>query len=131
MLAQQIGAANTFLPGGHVEPGEGLAASLVREIGEELGLACQVGAYLGAIEAQWPDPDPVNYEVSHLFLVALDDPDAPLASREAHLRFDWCPVGDLAARNLLPVPLRELVARHVAGERMVWWGSVLPAADGT
>jgi len=126
LLAQEIGAANTFLPGGHVEPGEGLTDSLAREIDEELGLWCRVGAYLGTVEAQWPDPDPKHYEVNHLFLVELAEPGVALASREAHLRFFWCPVGELGAHNLLPAPLRELIAGYVTGERRVWWGSVLP-----
>ena len=105
--------------------------SLAREIDEELGLRCRVRAFLGAVEAQWPDPDPKHYEVNHLFLVEFAEPGVAPASREAHLRFFWCPVDELAAHNLLPKPLRELIAGYVAGERRVWWGSVLPGKAAT
>ena len=37
LLAHQIEASNTFLPGGHIESGEGAQAALVRELYEETG----------------------------------------------------------------------------------------------
>jgi 8-oxo-dGTP diphosphatase len=43
LLAQAVGQSNTFLPGGHLDPREGLQEALVREIDEELGLAARVG----------------------------------------------------------------------------------------
>jgi 8-oxo-dGTP diphosphatase len=130
LLAHQIGAANTFLPGGHVEPDEGLVASVRRELREELGLESHVLGYLGTVEAQWPDPHPRHYEVTNIFLTALDDPpDAP-ESREGHLEFFWCPVTALRERTLLPAPLPGLIARYLAGDHGVWWASVLPLMGG-
>jgi ADP-ribose pyrophosphatase YjhB (NUDIX family) len=130
LLAHQLGAAHTFLPGGHVEPDEGLVASVRRELREELGLESHVLGYLGTVEAQWPDPDPRHYEVTNIFLTALDDPPDVPESREGHLEFFWCPVAALRERNLLPAPLPGLIERYLAGDRGVWWGSVLPLADG-
>lgn len=130
LLAQQIGAQHTFLPGGHVEPGEAMTAALVRELLEELGLTTRVAGYLGAVEHQWPDGAPAHYEINHIFLVeaALSDgpPERPV-SREAHLRFDWRPVAALAEYNLQPAPLREMIARRARGDTSAWWASTLPA----
>jgi len=126
LLAQQIGASHTFLPGGHVEPGEGLPATLVRELEEELGVAIRVVEYLGTVEHQWPEAEPSHYEVNHVFLAELCEPTAELVSRELHLRFFWCPVDALAEHRLSPAPLRGLIARRAAGDRSVWWASTLP-----
>jgi 8-oxo-dGTP diphosphatase len=126
LLAQQIGASHTFLPGGHIEPGEGLPWTLIRELDEELGVTIRVVAYLGAVEHQWPEAEPSHYEVNHVFLAELRDPAAVLTSREPHLRFFWCPVAALAEHRLSPTPLQHLIAQHAAGDRGVWWATTLP-----
>ena len=55
LLAHQLGESNTFLPGGHVEPEEGLVSCLRRELQEEFGLDVTIGGYLGAVEHSWCD----------------------------------------------------------------------------
>jgi 8-oxo-dGTP pyrophosphatase MutT (NUDIX family) len=129
LLAQNVGKRHTFLPGGHVDPGEGLEHALVREHQEELGISIEVVAYLGAVEHQFTEGEKEHYEVNHVFLATLAEPLDEPQSQEAHLRFFWCPVSALAEHNLQPEPLQALIARHVAGARSIWWASTLPDAE--
>jgi 8-oxo-dGTP diphosphatase len=131
LLAQNVGKSHTFLPGGHVDHDEGLQRAIVREMEEETGLATRVVAYLGVVEHEWPEQQPTDYEVNHVFLTELTEPPGPVHSREAHLRFLWCSVSALEEHNLQPAPLRALIARYIVGDRTIWWASTLPdAADG-
>ncbi|GMA17189.1 NUDIX domain-containing protein [Deinococcus metallilatus] len=50
LVAQARGFSHTFLPGGHIEPGEGMKAVLARELSEELGLSVEVSRFLGVVE---------------------------------------------------------------------------------
>ena len=43
LLARELGANYTFLPGGHIELGESAKSALAREIMEELGIKISVG----------------------------------------------------------------------------------------
>lgn len=128
LLAQARGAANTFLPGGHVDPGEGLTHCLERELFEELGVRSRAGHYLGAIEHLWHDDTArPHYEVNHVFEVVAETLSAahrPI-SREAHLAFLWVPLGELDAYNLEPHPLRELLSSSSKGVQGTWWASTL------
>jgi 8-oxo-dGTP pyrophosphatase MutT (NUDIX family) len=122
LLAQARGYANTFLPGGHRDPSESIKDSLVREIREELGVACSVETYLGAVEWHYPEPDPTDYEINHVFLAQIDSAQ-PLVSQEPHLSFTWHRIDELAAAELEPSPLRELIPQLARGDRTTWWAT--------
>ena len=126
LLAHQIGASTTFLPGGHAEPGEGLKPCLARELGEEVGLTAVVGRYLGAVEHSWVENGVAHYEVNHCFetSIPLTRTDK-VTSREDHLEFLWVHVDDLAVRYLLPSPLRDLLASLDRSETETWWASTV------
>ena len=125
LLAHAKGAANTFLPGGHVETGESLAHALSREFAEELGCPCRVADYLGLVEHQWGDGDRRQHELNHLFLATLPGITSTqiLPSQEPHLEFLWAQLSELAGHNLLPAPLADILRPHAAGERGPFWAA--------
>ena len=126
LLVRAEGAPHTFLPGGHREPGEGLAECLCRELREEIGAVATVDTYLGAVEHRWRRDDTPQYEINHCFatrLPALSPPTAPV-SEEEYLSFEWVEIEQLEAAKLQPAPLRMLLARSAA-RPTPWWGSTL------
>ncbi|MEI8064034.1 MAG: NUDIX domain-containing protein [Verrucomicrobiota bacterium] len=129
LLAHAKDAANTFLPGGHVEVGESLAHALSRELAEELGCTCRIAKYLGLVEHQWNAGDYRQHELNHLFLASLAGITSTQAmpSSESHLEFLWARLAELTNHNLLPAPLSGIIQRHVQGEHGPVWVATFPA----
>lgn len=126
LVAQLIGK-HSFLPGGHIEVGEGIEACLARELQEELGIECQVGRYLGMTEQTYQDSTGEHYVLSHYFAVTSEQMNIEQApgSKEPHLRFYWAEVDKLAEHGILPVPVQTLIPEMVAGDAKTWWVSEL------
>ncbi len=126
LLARQVGGEYTFLPGGHVRPGEPLRASLERELREELGADARTGSYLGAVETSWQEGAVRQHEINHVFEAAVSglSSDRPPHSMEGHLEFLWSTIPDLDRHNLLPAPVRDLLRRRAAGDLTIWWVGV-------
>ncbi len=126
LLVHQIGADNTFLPGGHIEWRESAEQALVREIQEELGMYPTIKRFLGAIEHAWPENTRTNHEINLLFAVEIEGlvSDKPPASLEPHLEFLWVEPSQLAGVNLQPSALISLLQTGIKGFQ-AFWGSSL------
>jgi ADP-ribose pyrophosphatase YjhB (NUDIX family) len=124
LLARERGAKNTFLPGGHIEWGEGAADALQRELHEELGTTCRIGAFLGAAENHWVDEAGSHAEINLVFEAACSALTAgePVISQEAQLEFLWVQMESTAEYGLLPEALQEIGAAGGDGWR-AFWGS--------
>jgi ADP-ribose pyrophosphatase YjhB (NUDIX family) len=131
LVVRADGQSHTFLPGGHVEAGEGLAGCLRRELREELGVAATVGPYRGVVEHRWRRDGAPQYELNHCFAVeapSLTANTAPDAC-EGYLTFGWVPLDAeaLAEADLQPAPLRRLLGKGAPGGAS-WWASTLDSA---
>ena len=126
LLCHCKGAANTYLPGGHIEFGERAPDSLCREILEEMGLAAKAGRFLGAVEHTFRQKGQRKCEVNLVFelrIPAIDPRQAP-PSEEDHIEFLWVPVSRLAKSGLEPSLLRRLIPAWVKQtNRVECWGS--------
>lgn len=117
LLCRPLGKARSYLPGGHIEPGEGARAALVREVREELGLQGEAGRYLGTVEHHFGEGSSAVYEFSFLFRLELSaaQPET-ISSREERISFFWCRPEDLDSAGFEPASIRRLLADLVRRE---------------
>ena len=130
LLAHEIGADNTFLPGGHIESGEKAVDALVREVQEEFGILPIVRQLIGAIEHTWRDGSQEHHEINLVFQMELpsSDPGINPSSQEEHLEFMWVDINEIENHNLLPPPLNELV-RSEFQRHSAYWASTIGGKD--
>ncbi len=127
LVVQADGQTHTFLPGGHVEDGEGLETCLRRELQEELGVESIVGAYRGVVEHRWHRDGTPQYELNHCFAVEAPAlPDEAPEAEEGYLSFEWAPAAALDTVDLQPLPLRRLLDPG-QDTSTPWWTSTLGA----
>ena len=100
-------AGRWTVPGGHVEPGEGLARAVEREMREETGLEVLCGALLGYAERVGPGYHFVILD----FTVTVPDPcPDPVAGSDA-AAVAWVPLEDVAGVALVE-GLEEFLRAH-------------------
>jgi len=118
------------LPGGRVEVGEEAAATIVREMKEELGEEVECGQLLHVAENFFDLAGRRNHEIGFYFLVSLAETSGHLDKTRSYcgienhlnLEFRWFALADLTSINLRPTFLQvsltanPLVFSH-AGQR--------------
>ena len=100
-------------PGGFCELGEHPVETVVREAREEVGLAVEVGAYLGtwvdiyADDADDPDAEVINVAY---YLAALVGDEPPRLDPAEVSAIDWFPLDELPAELAPPGTLEAVLA---------------------
>lgn len=108
LLCRMKGASHYFLPGGHVEHGEGLRITLQREIKEEIGLDIEDIQFTGGIvENKFFDErgNRDKHELNILFIAKLAN--GPVQSQEEHIDFFWKDIKRLSREKILPRSLKK------------------------
>ncbi len=127
LLCRGKGLNSTYLPGGHIEFGEKGAEALVREMKEETGLDAVAGKLLGVVENSFMQKGQRHCEINLVYEMSLKDagttscrPSAAgcsadprsvdqLAACEDWIEFEWRPISDLPAANLLPAEMAKYI----------------------
>ena len=107
LLCRNIKARNVYLPGGHVESGEGAVTAIRREVREEMGLEAIPGRFLGAAENRFLQKGVEVAELNLVFVVDIAGVGVDTLPRglEGHIEFFWHPLADVETSGLRPVAL--------------------------
>jgi 8-oxo-dGTP diphosphatase len=106
------------LPGGKVELGENLLRALSRELGEELGVRCNLASPLMTIEHDYPDKS------VRLHFFEVRDWLGDAQGREGQL-LDWVMPADLTGRDF-PEANLPLVKALMLGSQLLIWPDKMP-----
>ena len=110
LLCRGKGLGSTYLPGGHIEFGETGAEALVREIKEETGLESTAGKLLGVVENSFFQHGEKHCEINLVYELSIANGD--VTAQEDWIGFEWCPLSNLDAANLLPVDIRRMIPEN-------------------
>lgn len=108
LLARQRNTPWSFLPGGHVEPGEPVETALLRELAEELGADAKITGFLGVVEHGYVENGPAHHEINLVFEAEIGN--ATPVSQEDHLECHWLSIAEIANADIRPSSIKNAIA---------------------
>ncbi len=127
LLAHEIRAKNTFLPGGHIEYNEPAKNTILREPREEFDGEVQIEGFIGVVEHSFECRGQPYHELNLVFssrLLNYHYPQTP-ESVESHLEFYWQRIDKLKEVNLLPSPLVTIIPSYYRDRKGSLWTSTM------
>jgi ADP-ribose pyrophosphatase YjhB (NUDIX family) len=91
------GVLRWLLPKGHVEAGETVADTAIREVAEETGISGHIVAELGTVDFWFTAPDRRVHKTVHHYLISADGGELSSADVEVD-EVAWVPLDEMASR---------------------------------
>ncbi len=121
ILLGKRSAARQFYPdvwdlfGGHVEPGENLEQTLVRELQEELDITPSQWTFVETFRQPLPaqDGEPPDELIAHVYLVRAWTGTPVNRQLEEHSQIAWLSLAEAVARPLADPVYPELFGRYL------------------
>ncbi len=125
LLCRDLKGGYSYLPGGHVEPGETAMDAVQRELLEETGASIGAGEVLLVAEHLFVQRGKPKHEINMVFHVEHRlEADKPVPSLESHIEFWWADLASLPEVDLRPEFMRAWLmtedAQRDAGNRPLW-----------
>ena len=116
LLCRDLKGGYSYLPGGHVEPGETAFQAIQRELQEEVGTEVRDGTIVMIAEHLYRQRGKPKHEINLVFHVEHSlDALREVASLESHIEFWWAELASLPEIDLRPEFMRAwLLTDHSA-----------------